>query len=143
MDRENILAKSRSEGQDEGLRHAQDVGRRIAWRGGYFALVLVLWQSVTTMNYGTLAIVMAIIVGYNLEYYLPIWQFTRKKSHFAIVAFCALLFPALLMLYVALTMDLSPETYGWRYVIEFALLFLVIDAVLILAGLYSKTWRGE
>ena len=143
MDRENILAKSRGEGQDEGLRHAQDVGHRIAWRGGYFALVLVLWQSVTTMNYGTLAIVMAVFVGYGLGYYLPIWQFTRKKSHFAIVVSCALLFPALLMLYVALTMDLSPEIYGWRYVIEFALLFLVIDAVLILAGLYSKTWRGE
>ena len=143
MNRENILAKSRGEGQDEGLRHAQDIGHRIAWRGGYFALVIVLWQSVTTMNYGTLAIVMAIIIGYNLEYYLPIWQFTRKKSHFAIVASCAILFPALLMLYVALTMDLSPEIYGWRYVIEFALLFMVIDAVLILAGLYSKKWRGE
>ena len=49
----------------------------------------------------------------------------------------------MLVLYVALTMDLSPERYGWRYVIEFALLFLIIDAVLILAGLYSKKWRGE
>ena len=143
MNRENILAKSRGEGQDEGLRHAQDVGHRIAWRGGYFALVVVLWQSMITMNYGALVIIMAVFVGYNLGYYLPIWQFTRKKSHFAIVASCALLFPALLMLYAVLTMDLSPELYGWRYVIGFVLLFLVMDAVLILAGLYSKTWRGE
>lgn len=143
MEREEILEKSRKEQQDEGLRRAQDVGYRIAWRGGYFALVIVLWRSMATINFGTLAIIMAVIVGYNLGYYLPIWQFTRKKSHFAIVASCAILFPALLMLYVVLTMDLSPKLYGWRYVIEFALLFLIVDAVLILAGLYSKKWRGE
>lgn len=143
MEREEILEKSRKEQQDEGLRRAQDVGYRIAWRGGYFALVIVLWRSLATINFGTLAIIMAVIVGYNLGYYLPIWQFTRKKSHFAIVASCAILFPALLMLYVVLTMDLSPKLYGWRYVIEFALLFLIVDAVLILAGLYSKKWRGE
>lgn len=143
MEREEILEKSRKEQQDEGLRRAQDVGCRIAWRGGYFALVIVLWRSMATINFGTLAIIMAVIVGYNLGYYLPIWQFTRKKLHFAIVASCAILFPALLMLYVVLTMDLSPKLYGWRYVIEFALLFLIVDAVLILAGLYSKKWRGE
>ncbi len=143
MEREEILEKSRKEQQDEGLRRAQDVGYRIAWRGGYFALVIVLWRSMATINFGTLAVIMAVIVGYNLGYYLPIWQFTRKKSHFAIVASCAILFPALLMLYVVLTMDLSPKLYGWRYVIEFALLFLIVDAVLILAGLYSKKWRGE
>lgn len=143
MEREEILEKSRKEQQDEGLLRAQDVGYRIAWRGGYFALVIVLWRSMATINFGTLAIIMAVIVGYNLGYYLPIWQFTRKKSHFAIVASCAILFPALLMLYVVLTMDLSPKLYGWRYVIEFALLFLIVDAVLILAGLYSKKWRGE
>lgn len=143
MEREEILEKSRKGQQDEGLRRAQDVGYRIAWRGGYFALVIVLWRSMATINFGTLAIIMAVIVGYNLGYYLPIWQFTRKKLHFAIVASCAILFPALLMLYVVLTMDLSPKLYGWRYVIEFALLFLIVDAVLILAGLYSKKWRGE
>lgn len=143
MEREEILEKSRKEQQDEGLRRAQDVGYRIAWRGGYFALVIVLWRSMATINFGTLAVIMAVIVGYNLGYYLPIWQFTRKKSHFAIVASCAILFPALLMLYAVLTMDLSPKLYGWRYVIEFALLFLIVDAVLILAGLYSKKWRGE
>ena len=143
MEREEILEKSRKEQQDEGLRRAQDVGYRIAWRGGYFALVIVLWRSMATINFGTLAIIMAVIVGYNLGYYLPIWQFTRKKLHFAIVASCAILFPVLLMLYVVLTMDLSPKLYGWRYVIEFALLFLIVDAVLILAGLYSKKWRGE
>lgn len=143
MEREEILEKSRKGQQDEGLRRAQDVGCRIAWRGGYFALVIVLWRSMATINFGTLAIIMAVIVGYNLGYYLPIWQFTRKKLHFAIVASCAILFPVLLMLYVVLTMDLSPKLYGWRYVIEFALLFLIVDAVLILAGLYSKKWRGE
>ena len=143
MKREEILAKSRGEQQDEGLRHAWDIGRRIAWRGGYFALPIVFFGSIFSGNFGTLAIVLAIFAGYGLGYYLPIWQFTRKKTHFAIVISCAILFPVLLMLYTAMTMDLAPEIYGWRYVIEFALLFLLVDAVLILAGLCSRKWRGE
>ncbi|MGM9573114.1 MAG: DUF6442 family protein [Hominicoprocola sp.] len=42
MNREEILAKSRAEQQDEGLRRAQDIGRRSAWREDYVELMLVL-----------------------------------------------------------------------------------------------------
>ena len=80
MKREEILAKSHGEQQDEGLRHARDIGRRIAWRGGYFALPIVFFGSIFSGNFGTLAIVLAIFAGYGLGYYLPIWQFTRKKK---------------------------------------------------------------
>lgn len=79
MNREEILAKSRKENVDEGLRDAQNRGRRIgtAAFAGMVIVVLIFNLIQGRNSYDVFAIFWAYIAA---QYY-PLYQFTKKSGY--------------------------------------------------------------
>ncbi len=102
MNKEEILRRSRSTTDDEGMTHSQNEGRRLAsWSTFFVILFLVIFNAVNDIeNTALVAILWADIAG---SVY-PVYRFSRKKRFLFLFVFAVCATLAFLVLHIVRTL---------------------------------------
>lgn len=98
MNRDEILAKSRKEKNDEGLREAQNKGRRIGTAAfACMVIVILIFDMIQGKDsYSVLAIFWAYIAAQNY----PLYRFTNKSSYLLATIMSTVVALAFLVAYI-------------------------------------------